>query len=146
MKNFKEYISEVKSASLWDFLYRKNKGVFWRGEGKGGKGTELGALGAGIYLTWSESMAGAFANRLGSGGTVKKYQVKRGLKIADNRGDDFQNILTDMGFGRGEYGGDKMFANLMKTKLSRLGYDGAVSDDVAEGIVIFDKKNVKLLK
>ena len=146
MKNFKEYITEVKTAPMWEFLYRKNKGVFWRGEGRGGKGTELGALGAGIYLTWSESMAGAFASRLGSGGTVKKYKFKSGLKIADNRGDDFQNILTDMGFGRGTYGGDKMYANLMKRRLSRLGYDGAVSDDVAEGIVIFDKKNVKLLK
>ena len=144
MKNFKEYISEAKSSSMWDFLYRKNKGVFWRGEGRLGRGMDIGALGAGIYLTWSESMAGAFAKR--AGGTVKQYQVKRGLKIADNRGDDFQNILTDMGFGRGEYGGDKMFANLMKTKLSRLGYDGAVSDDVATGIVIFDKKNVTLLK
>ena len=146
MKTFKQHITEVKAASMYVSLYRKQKGIFYRGEGRGGKGTSIGALGAGIYLTWSESMAGAFASRLGSGGTVKKYQVKRGLKIADNRGDDFQNILTDMGFGRGEYGGDKMFANLMKTKLSRLGYDGAVSDDVAEGIVIFDKKNVKLLK
>ena len=144
MKNFKEYISEAKSSSMWDFLYRKNKGVFWRGEGKLGSGMDIGALGAGIYLTWCESMAGAFAKR--AGGTVKQYQVKRGLKIADNRGDDFQNILTDMGFSRGEYAGDKMFANLMKIRLSRLGYDGAVSDNVAEGIVIFDKKNVTLLK
>ena len=144
MKNFKEYISEVKSASLWDFLYRKNKGVFWRGEGKGGKGTSIGALGDGIYLTWSESMAQAFADRLG--GEVNKYQVKRGLKIADNKGDDFQNILTDMGFGSGEYSGDPRFAKSVKNGLSKLGYDGVVSDDVATGIVIFDKKNVKLLK
>ena len=146
MKNFKEYLSEVKTAPMWEFLYRKHKGVFYRGEGKGGKGTSLGALGAGIYLTWDKGMADFFASRLGSGGTVKKYKVKSGLKIADNRGDDFQNILTDMGFSRGTYGGDKMFANLMKRRLSRLGYDGAVSDNVAEGIVIFDKKNVTLLK
>ena len=144
MKNFKEYITEANR--LWNYLYGKHKGVFYRGEGRGGKGTALGALGAGIYLTWSESMAGAFASRLGSGGTVKKYKVKSGLKIADVIGKDVIAARAEMGFGPSEYGGDAMYANLMTRNLKRLGYHGVVSDEVAEGIVIFDKKNIKLLK
>ena len=144
MKTFKQHITEANR--LWNYLYGKHKGVFYRGEGRGGKGTALGALGAGIYLTWSESMAGAFASRLGSGGTVKKYKVKRGLKIADVVGKDVIAARAEMGFGPSEYGGDAMYANLMTRNLKKLGYHGVVSDEVAEGIVIFDKKNVKLLK
>ena len=30
---------------MWDYIYKKNKGVFYRGVGKSGKGTGLGALG-----------------------------------------------------------------------------------------------------
>ena len=73
MKTFRQHITE---ASLWDIIFRKNKGVFYRGIGKGGKTTGLGALGVGVYLTWVEGMAKAFADRMGSGGIVKKYKVK----------------------------------------------------------------------
>ena len=68
------------------------------------------------------------------------------LKIADVAGNDVIAARAEMGFGPSEYGGDKMYANLMTMKLKRLGYHGVVSDEVAEGIVIFDKKNIKLLK
>ena len=146
MKSFKQHITEVKTAPMWEFLYRKHKGVFYRGEGKGGKGTSLGALGAGIYLTWDKGMADFFASRLGSGGTVKKYKVKSGLKIADVVGKDVIAARAEMGFGPSEYGGDAMYANLMTRNLKKLGYHGVVSDEVAEGIVIFDKKNVKEIK
>ena len=39
-----------------------------------------------------------------------------------------------------------MMANMLSSILKDKGYDGAVSDDVATGIVIFDKKNVKEVK
>ena len=146
MKTFKQHITEVKAASMYVSLYRKQKGIFYRGEGRGGKGTSLGALGAGIYLTWDEGMAKFFADRLGSGGTVKKYKVKSGLKIADIISQDVIDVKAKMGFGPSEYGGDAMYANIMKMELSRLGYHGVMSDEVAEGIVIFDKKNVKEVK
>ena len=141
MKTFKQMLKEV---SMWDFLYRKNKGVFYRGIGRGGKGTGLGALGKGVYLTWTESMAMAYAKRLGGKGEVKKYQVKRGLKIADaETNKDFANIKSAMGMGVSDYSGDPMFAGMLTMELKRKGYDGAVSDDVAIGIVIFDEKNVE---
>ena len=144
MKTFKQLLKE---ASMWDFLYRKNDGVFYRGIGRGGKGTGLGALGKGVYLTWTESMASAYAKRIGGKGEVKRYQVKRGLKIADvEKNKDFANIKSAMGMGVKDYSGDPMFAGMLTMELKRKGYDGAVSDDVAIGIVIFDEKNVEEVK
>ena len=141
MKTFKQMLKE---ASMWDFLYRKNDGVFYRGIGRGGKGTGLGALGKGVYLTWTESMAKAYAKRIGGKGEVKRYQVKRGLKIVDaEQNKDFANIKSAMGMGVKDYSGDPMFAGMLTMELKRKGYDGAVSDDVAIGIVIFDEKNVE---
>ena len=141
MKTLKQLLKE---ASMWDFLYRKNKGVFYRGIGRGGKGTGLGALGKGVYLTWTESMAKAYAKRIGGKGEVKRYQVKRGLKIADaEQNKDFASIKSAMGMGVKDYSGDPMFAGMLTMELKRKGYDGAVSDDVAIGIVIFDEKNVE---
>ncbi len=65
MKTFKQHLKE---ASMWDFLYKKHKGVFYRGIGRSGKSTGLGALGKGVYLTWTEGMAKAYAKRLGGKG------------------------------------------------------------------------------
>ena len=141
MKSFKQHLKE---ASMWDFLYRKNKGMFYRGIGRGGKGTGLGALGKGVYLTWTESMAKAYAKRIGGKGEVKRYQVKRGLKIADaEQNKDFASIKSAMGMGVKDYSSDPMFAGMLTIELKRKGYDGVVSDDVAIGIVIFDEKNVE---
>ena len=141
MKTFKQYLKE---ASMWNFLYRKHKGVFYRGIGRGGKGTGLGALGKGVYLTWTEGMAKAYAKRIGGKGEVKRYQVKRGLKIADaEQNKDFASIKSAMGMGVKDYSSDPMFAGMLTMELKRKGYDGAVSDDVAIGIVIFDEKNVE---
>ena len=141
MKSFKQHLKE---ASMWDFLYRKNKGMFYRGIGRGGKGTGLGALGKGVYLTWTESMAKAYAKRIGGKGEVKRYQVKKGLKIVDaETNKDFASIKSAMGMGVKDYSSDPMFAGMLTMELKRKGYDGVVSDDVAIGIVIFDEKNVE---
>jgi len=141
MKTLKQLLKE---ASMWDSMYRKNKGIFYRGIGRGGKSTGLGALGKGVYLTWSEGMAKAYAKRIGGKGEVKKYQVKRGLKIADAEDNkDFANIKSAMGMGVSDYSADPMFAGMLTMELKRKGYDGAVSDNVAIGIVIFDEKNVE---
>jgi hypothetical protein len=129
---------------MWDFIYRKNKGIFYRGVGQDGKGTGLGALGKGVYLTWERGMAQAFAKRQGAGGEVKEYKLKRSLKIVDVEADkDFADVKAEMGFGVKQFSNDPMFAGMLTMMLKDKGYDGAVSDDVATGIVIFDKKNVK---
>jgi hypothetical protein len=143
MKTFKQILKE---ASMWDYIYKKNKGVFYRGVGRGGKGTGIGALGKGVYLTWTEGMASAFAKRQGAGGVVKKYKLKRGLKIVDVEADkDFADVKTEMGFGVKQFSDDPMFAGMLTMLLKDKGYDGVVSDDVATGICIFDEKNLKEL-
>jgi len=48
MKTFKQHLQE---ASLWDYMYKKNKAVFYRGQSSSGKGMGIGMLGLGIYLT-----------------------------------------------------------------------------------------------
>ena len=39
-----------------------------------------------------------------------------------------------------------MFAKAVTFELKRMGYDGVVSDDKIEGLVIFDPKKVKKIK
>ena len=147
---FKEFYQVVKEAkTMWDFIYRKNKGIFYRGVGRGGKGTGVGVLGQGIYLTWERGMAQAFANRQGADGKVEEYKIKRSVKIADAGGigkpdQDFIDVKAEMGFAPHQHAGnDPMFAAMLAIGLKAYGYDGAVSDDVATGVVIFDKKNIK---
>ena len=147
---FKELYQVVKEAkTMWDYIYRKNKGVFYRGVGKGGTGTGMGVLGKGIYLTWERGMAQAFADRQGADGEVKEYKLKRNVKIVDAGGigspdQDFIEVKADMGFAPHQHAGnDPMFATMLTLGLKMRKYDGAVSDDVATGIVIFDKKNIK---
>jgi hypothetical protein len=144
MKTFKQILKE---ASMWDWIYKKNNGVFYRGVGRGGKGTGVGALGKGVYLTWEEGMARAFAKRQGAGGEVKKYKLKRGLKIVDAEADeDFAEVKAEMGFEKHQFSDDPMFAGMLTMLLKKKKYAGAVSDDVATGICIFDEKNVKEIK
>ena len=148
MKKFKA----LYESSMWNYIYKKNKGIFYRGVGRGGKGTSVGHLGAGIYLSWDRGMASAFAKRQGAGGEVKGYKIKRNVKIVDAGGmtdgdKDWIDAKAEMGFSPKQHAGhDKMFANMLSSILKDKGYDGAVSDDVATGIVIFDKKNVKEVK
>ena len=145
MKNFKEYITEANR--LWNYLYSKHKGIFYRGEKKSGRtGVGFGAMGNGIYLTWDEGIAKAYASHAGSSASVNKYQVKRGLKIADVMGKEVIAVKEKLGFGPTEYSNDKFFNNALTFELKKQRFDGVVSDDVAEGIVIFDKKNVKTVK
>ena len=144
MKTFKQILKE---ASMWDWIYKKNNGVFYRGVGRGGKGTGVGALGKGVYLTWEEGMARAFAKRQGAGGEVKKYKLKRGLKIVDAEADeDFAEAKAEMGFEKHQFSDDPMFAGMLTMLLKKKKYAGAVSDDVATGICIFDEKNLKEVK
>ena len=163
MKTFKEYCKDtiftyewsefvdrtpmklLKEASLWDYMYKKNKSVFYRGQSSSGKGMGFGMLGLGIYLTWSDSMAQKFASKQ-SGGVVQTYKVKRGLKMADNTSKDFATAMANLGRKPWEWSREKQFSQFLTGELKQMGYDGAYSDNPAEGIVVFDQKNVKLVK
>ena len=147
MKTFKEFLSEaVKSPNWYKSLYRKQKGIFYRGEDpktrKSGAG--LGALGTGIYLTWEESTANAYANLAQGKGVVVSFKVPSNLKLADSKGEDFISVLEKMGISG--YSADPMFAKAVTFELKRMGYDGVVSDDKIEGLVIFEPKRVKKVK
>ena len=153
MKTFNQHITEANR--LWNYLYSKHKGIFYRGEKKGGRtGVGFGVMGDGIYLTWSEGMARAYADLAGGDAKVNKYKVKRGLKIADVKGNEIFNIKDKLGFHPADdsswysaaHSKDKSFNKALTYELKKLKFDGVVSDDVAEGIVIFDKKNVKVVK
>ena len=164
MKSFKEYCKQhnhtiftyemtecvpdnnmVLEASLWDYMYKKNKAVFYRGQSSSGKGMGFGMLGLGIYLTWSESMAKSFAVKQ-SRGVVQTFKVKKGLKMADNTSKDFATAMAALGRKPWEWSRNKQFSMFLTGELKQLGFDGAYSDNPAEGIVVFDQKNVKLVK
>ena len=142
MKTYQQFMTE---ASLWDYMYKTNKGIFYRGQSSSGKGMGIGMLGLGIYLTWSESMAKAFAKKQ-SQGIVQTYEVKKRLKLADNTSNDFAKVKKNMGLKPWEWSQSKEFSSILTMELKQMKYDGAYSDNPAEGIVIFDKKNVKEIK
>ena len=48
-----------------------------------------------------------------------------------------------MGFEPWEYSNDEMYGGMMTMGLKDLGFDGAVSDKPADGIVIFDPSNIE---
>ena len=150
MKTYKQFLYEnfprqLLEASLWDYMYKKNKGIFYRGQSSSGNGMGIGMLGLGIYLTWSESMAKAFAKKQ-SQGIVQTYEVKKRLKLADNTSNDFAKAKKNMGLKPWEWSQSKEFSSILTMELKQMKYDGAYSDNPAEGIVIFDKKNVKEIK
>ena len=143
--HYENFPRQLLEASLWDWMYKKNKGVFYRGQSSSGKGMGIGMLGLGIYLTWSDSMAQKFADKQ-SRGIVQTYEVKRNLKMADNTGKDFAKAMANLGRKPWEWSHSKEFSGFLTGELKQMGYDGAYSDNPAEGIVIFDKKNAKEIK
>jgi len=142
MKTYKQFITE---ASLWDYFYKTNKGIFYRGQSSTGKGQGFGMLGLGIYLTWDKGIAQVFADRQ-TKGVVKSYKPKKTLKMVDNTSKDFVKAMANLGRKPWEWSQSKEFSGFLTGELKQMGYDGAYSDNPAEGIVIFDKKNVKEIK
>ena len=142
MKTYKQFITE---ASLWDYFYKTNKGIFYRGQSSSGKGQGFGMLGLGIYLTWDKGIAQVFADRQ-TRGVVKTYKAKKTLKMVDNTSKDFVQAMKNLGRKPWEWSQSKEFSGFLTGELKQMGYDGAYSDNPAEGIVIFDKKNVKEIK
>ena len=163
MKTFKEYCKDtiftsewlefvdrtpdklLKEGSLWDYMYKKNNAVFYRGESSSGKGMGFGMLGLGIYLTWSDSMAQKFADKQ-TRGVVQSFKVKRGLKMADNTSKEFASAMAALGRKPWEWSRNKQFSQFLTGELKQLGFEGAYSDNPAEGIVVFDAKNVKVVR
>ena len=129
-------------AGFYEHLFQQNKGVFFRGEAKGGRGIGMGALGKGVYVSWLEGMARAFAEVHGGTGRVLRCKVKPGLKMLDSKSSSMAEIKKMMGFRPWEYSDSPMYASVVTAEAKMRGFDGVASDKEAEGIVVFDPKNV----
>ena len=77
INKIRQYLSEAKSPPWYMGLHKSQKGVFFREKTQRLENLVLlGALGVGIYLTWSIGMAKAYA-RLGGKGVVVKFKVQQ---------------------------------------------------------------------
>tara|TARA_Y100000310_G_scaffold307464_1_gene349564 strand:+ start:378 stop:833 length:456 start_codon:yes stop_codon:yes gene_type:complete len=136
----------MSEARFYRSLHGRNKGIFYRGaKGSGpGGGSGLGALGRGLYLTWDEGMARFFAER--SGGQVYTYKIPSNLKLLDAQSNEMAEIKAGMGFQPHQYSDSPMYAAVVTNSAKDLGYDGVISDKVADGLVLFDPKKAKLIR
>ena len=134
-------------AKFYDNLYKNNKGVFYRGTA-GGKGLGVGALGNGIYVAWDEGAAKAFAQisamKSGMPEVIKRYRVAKGLNMLDAQSKTMVEIKKSMGItDPSQSYDDPVYSGTVTWKAQELGYDGVISDDRFDGLVIFDEKNLE---
>ena len=127
-------------------VHSRNKGLFYRGaRGTGpNDGSGLGALGNGVYLTWSKPMAEFFAQR--SGGQVYTYKVPSNLKLLDAQSEEMADIKATFGFAPHEYSNDPGYSRAITREVKALGYDGVISDNQADGLVVFNPREVKIVE
>jgi len=126
-------------------VHSRNKGLFYRGaRGTGpNDGSGLGALGNGVYLTWSKPMAEFFAER--SRGQVYTYKVPSNLKLLDAQSEEMADIKAEFGFAPHEYSNDPAYARIVTKAVKDLGYDGVISDNQADGLVVFDPRKLEII-
>jgi len=133
-------------APFWDNLWKQNKGVFYRGTSGTGTGLGFGVLGDGLYVTWDRGIARAFGEISGKGRgfQVNRYRLPRDLKLMDYQGNECWEIRKNMGIqNRWDKIGDPMFSRIFTFEIKKRGYDGVISDNKADGIVVFDSTKVK---
>ena len=133
-------------AKFFRGIHSRNKGIFYRGAkspGAGG-GSGLGALGRGLYLAWDMGMTQFFADR--SGGQVYAYEIPSDLRLLDAQSKEMAAIKADMGFKPHEYSDSSMYAAIVTNKAKELGYDGVISDNRADGLVLFDAQKATLVE
>lgn len=135
-----------KDDTLYAYLHNRNKGVFYRAE-TGGTGTY--ALGEGRYLAYDEGVAKAFATHAcmlkgKKDCQINAYTLPQDLKLLDAQSKEFKDIKKGLGYESWDKPGDKLAATIIKEEVQKLGYDGVISDDRFDGLVIYDvKKMVK---
>jgi len=136
-------------ARFYEPLYKKNKGVFYRGV-SGDKGVGVAALGEGKYVTWDREMAEAFAKiskeEHGGTPTVEAYKVDKDLILLDAQSKTMVDIKKSLGVKSYDKISDPMFAKALTYEIKEKGYDGVISDDKADGIVIFDDTKLHKIK
>ena len=144
-----KHLKAGKTPSWWKALVGRQKGLFYRGVPASGRGSGLGALGEGLYITWEKGIAGFYANSQGNPrgkkGYLYPYKIPASLKMMDEYSDDFGQIKEEMGLRRKDYSDSPMYARVLTMKAKELGYDGIVSSDLATGAVIFNPSKAKLV-
>lgn len=144
-----DILNEIKGGKLPDedkqfyqSLWNRNKGKFYRGTADG-KGLGFGVMGEGQYVAYNKSMAQAFAkiSTEQSKGKPKVEEVKlpKDLKLLNYKSPTMFKIKESLGVGKWDNVADPMYSKILTEKVKKLGFDGVISDDVSEGIVIFNK-------
>lgn len=133
-------------AEFYDFLWERNEGIFYRGTSNG-KGLGFGVMGKGIYISWERGMAKGFANisseKIGGKPKVIRYKLPKDIKLLDAQSKTMGDIKRSLGVQSWDKIGDKVFASILTHEIQKRGYDGVISDSVADGIVIFDESKVQ---
>jgi GNAT superfamily N-acetyltransferase len=134
----------AKTADFWPALHARNNGIFYRGVGPNAlsKGKYIAALGRGLYVTWNEATARAFA---GEGGTVIRYRLPLDLVLLDDQSRDMGVIKMRMGLDPWDVAGGPHYADIVRMQVQKLGYDGAISSDRFTGIVVYDLDRAEAL-
>ena len=139
-------------ADFWKNVHRLNDGVFFRGVHAEPGFEELletdGVLGHGLYVTWDEGAARAFSRtRPGEEGHpswMVEVVVPRSLKLLDAQSDEMVAIKKKLGVGRWDRVGDRPFSFALRREVEKKGYDGVVSDDRFDGVLIFNTDKVEV--
>lgn len=130
-------------AEFYNSLWDRNKGIFFRGT-SGGKGIGFGALGKGTYVSWDEGVAKAFAKisseKNGGKPQIQKIHLDKNLNLLDSRSKVYGDIKRELGVQPYDKIDDPFFASLLTEKVKEKGFDGVISDDRFDGIVVFNKQ------
>jgi hypothetical protein len=112
-------------------------GILYRGSAEG-VGCGLGALGAGLYLTWDRGFASAYADI--AGGTVTEYRLRdpEAVKLLVTGGVEWVAVKAKLGLQPWEYSDDPVYAAAVTLEVRELGYDGVLDRRPEIGLVLFD--------
>lgn len=160
-------MNSPKTADFYSYLWKRNNGIFFRGVSRG-KGIGYGMMGKGVYVTWDKGMANSFAEKAsekhGGKPQLLLYKLPKNIKLMDWSSKDafeirdkslmermkdpaFITILNqnirEKGFSEAK---EEALSDTITTEIKAKGYDGAISDEVADGIVVFDPAKMKELE
>lgn len=111
-----------------------------------GRGSDVGVLGAGVYLTWDRKVAKSFArlaaDKRGGEPVVRAYQLVPDLRFMHRDSPEWEDVMASFGFQPWDNVADHSFSAMLAHSIRDAGYDGVISSDPYDGLVIFDSQNV----
>lgn len=136
-------------AEFYDYLWKENDGVFYRGVSNG-REEGYGELGKGIYFAWDEGVATTFgqisAYRRNETPKLITAKLPRDLKLLDSDSATMKKIKAELGLKSYEKIVDYPILSMNVTrKVQERGYDGVISDNKYDGLIIYDKDKVEVI-